>query len=89
MADTTLTDVANAVNNFYSRTMLKAARPLLVHLRWGQVKPIPKNESLVIKFRRYGLLTANTTALTEGVTPSGTALSVTDVTATVAQYGFC
>ena len=87
MADTTLTEVANGVNNFYSKVMLKAARPLLVHLRWGQVKPIPKNESLVIKFRRYGLLTANTTALTEGVTPSGTALSVTDITGTVAQYG--
>lgn len=42
---------------------------------------------MVIKFRRYGLLTANTTALTEGVTPSGTSLSVTDLSATVAQYG--
>lgn len=42
---------------------------------------------MVIKFRRYGLLTANTVALSEGVTPSGTALSVTDISATVAQYG--
>lgn len=67
--------------------MLKAARPLLVHLRWGQVKDIPRNNSTVIKFRRYGLLTANTVALSEGVTPSGTALSITDITATVAQYG--
>ena len=87
MADTTTTEVSAGVNNFYSRVMLKAARPLLVHLRWGQVKDIPKNNSMVIKFRRYGLLTANTTALSEGVTPSGTALSVTDITATVAQYG--
>lgn len=67
--------------------MLKAARPLLVHLRWAQVKDIPKNNSAVIKFRRYTLLSANTTALTEGVTPSGTQLAVTDITATVAQYG--
>lgn len=87
MANTSTTEVSAGVNNYYDRVMLKAARPLLVHLRWAQVKPLPKNNSMVIKFRRYGLLTANTTALTEGVTPSGTALSVTDISATVAQYG--
>ena len=87
MSDTTTTQVASGVNNFYDRVMLKAARPLLVHLRWGQVKDIPRNNSEVIKFRRYSLLSANTTALSEGVTPSGTSLTVTDVTATVAQYG--
>lgn len=87
MANTDTTAVSAGVNNFYDRVMLKAARPLLVHLRWGQVKPLPRNNSLVIKFRRYGLLTANTVALSEGVTPSGTALSVTDITGTVAQYG--
>lgn len=87
MANTTTTEVSAGVNNYYNRVMLKAARPLLVHLRWAQVRPIPKNNSMVIKFRRYGLLTANTVALSEGVTPSGTALSVTDISATVAQYG--
>lgn len=87
MANTTTVEVSAGVNNFYSRVMLKAARPLLVHLRWGQVKDIPRNNSLVIKFRRYSLLTANTVALSEGVTPSGTALTVTDISATVAQYG--
>jgi len=87
MADTTTTEIPQAVSVFYNRTMLKAARPLLVHLRWGQVKDIPRNSGTTIRFRRYGLLTANTTALTEGVTPSGTALSVTNVDATVAQYG--
>ena len=87
MADTTTSVVASGVNNFYDRVMLKAARPLLVHLRWAQVKDIPRNNSETIKFRRYSLLSANTTALSEGVTPSGTSLTVTDVSATVAQYG--
>jgi len=67
--------------------MLKAARPLLVHLRWAQVRDIPKNNSMNIKFRRYTLLSAATTALSEGVSPSGSQLAVTDVPATVAQYG--
>src|SRR3990172_6461559 len=87
MADTTTTQVTAAVNNFYDRSLLKAARPLLVHLKWAQVKDIPKNNSAVIKFRRYSLLAANTTSLSEGVTPSGVQLEVTDVTATVLQYG--
>src|SRR3990167_11409989 len=87
MANTTLSVVSSAVNNFYSRTLLKAARPTLVHLNWAQVKDLPKNSSEVIKFRRYSLLSANTTALTEVVTPSGTVLAVTDVSATIAQYG--
>lgn len=87
MANTTTTVVAQAINYFYDRTMLKAARPLLLHTKWAQVRDIPRNSGTAIKFRRYSLLTANTTALSEGVTPSGTALAVTDVTATVAEYG--
>lgn len=86
-SNTATAQVASGVNNFYNRTMLKAARPLLVHLRWAQVKDLPRNNSETIKFRRYSLLSAATTALTEGVTPSGSQLSVTNVTATVAQYG--
>ncbi|MBI4136857.1 N4-gp56 family major capsid protein [Candidatus Roizmanbacteria bacterium] len=87
MANTTTTQVSAAVNNYFDRSLLKAARPLLLHTKWAQVRDIPRNNSLVIKFRRYSLLSANTTALSEGVTPSGSQLSVTDVTATVAQYG--
>ena len=87
MANTTTTQVTAAVNNFYDRTMLKAARPLLVHTKYAQVRDLPRNNSMVIKFRRYTLLAANTTALSEGVTPSGKQLAITDITATVAQYG--
>lgn len=85
--NTTTTQVTAAVNYFYDRTMLKAARPLLLHLNWAQVRNIPRNNTMAIKFRRYTLLSANTTALTEGVTPSGTQLAITDVTGTVSQYG--
>jgi len=87
MANTTRTQITDGFNNFYVRMMLKAARPLLLHTRWAQVKDIPRGNTNIIKFRRYTLLSANTTSLTEGVTPSGTSLSTTDVTGTVAQYG--
>jgi len=87
MADTNTTIIPAGVDAFYNRVMLQAARPLLLHLKFAQVKDLPRNNSLNIRFRRYGLLAANTTALTEGVTPSGTQLSYTAVNATIAQYG--
>lgn len=87
MANTTTTQVSHNINNFYDRRMLKAARPLLVHTNWAQVRDIPQGNTNVVKFRRYSLLSAATTPLTEGTTPAGSQLSVTDVTGTVAQYG--
>lgn len=87
-AENSNTYIAREVSAFYDRALLERALPALVHTRFAQVRDLPRNSGTnVIKFRRYGSLTANTTALTEGVTPSGTSLSVTDVTATALQYG--
>lgn len=88
MSATTKTQIPDEVNNFYDRTLLFRAVPLFVHNRWAQIRDIPRKAgTLTIKFRRYGNLTAATTALSEGITPIGSQLSVTDITATVAQYG--
>jgi N4-gp56 family major capsid protein len=88
MGMTTRTQIAAEVNNFYDRTMLLRAVPAFLHNRFAQVRDIPANSGTnVIKFRVYGALTAQTTALTEGVTPTGKQLSVTDSTATVQYYG--
>lgn len=88
MAATTTTQIPAEVNNFYDRTLLFRAVPLFVHTRWAQIRDIPRKVgTTTIKFRRYGNLTAATTALTEGTTPAGSQLSVTDITASVLQYG--
>ena len=88
MANTTRTEIPAEVNYFYDRSLLVRAVPYFVHTKFGQVRDVPRNAGTdSIKFRRYGSLTAATTALTEGVTPTGSQLSVTDVTATVLQYG--
>lgn len=76
-----------AVNNWYDRALLDRLLPLLVHDRWAQIRDIPKNNTNVAKFRKYNSLSPNTTPLNEGITPAGTNLSITDVTATVLQYG--
>jgi N4-gp56 family major capsid protein len=75
------------VANYYDRRLLRKAMPRLIHSLYAQTKDLPSGESTVIKFRRYSLLNAATTPLTEGVTPSGSTLAKSDITATVAQYG--
>lgn len=76
------------------RTAAYAVAPLLVRghedmilERFGQPYPIPSNKTKVAKFRRYEILPLATTALVEGVTPAGTKPTITDVTATLVQYG--
>lgn len=84
----TTTNIPAEVNNFYDRTLLMRATPHLVFNKFGQLRDVPRNAGTkTIKFRRYTNLSTATTALTEGVTPAGSSLAVTDVTATVKQYG--
>lgn len=90
MADTTTTrsQIAVEIDAFYCRTLLVRATPFLAHTMFAQVRDIPANGGTdTIRFRRYGNLTAATTALTEGVTPTGSQLSTTDITAQALQYG--
>jgi len=88
MSQTTTTQIPAEVSNWYDANLLMRVVPLFVHGKFAQVRDIPSNVGTqTVKFRRYGSLSAATTALTEGVTPAGSQASVTDITATVAQYG--
>lgn len=88
MGNTTRTDIPAEVSNTYDRNLLMRAVPLLVHTKYGQVRDIPANAgSDTVKFRRYTNLSASTTPLTEGITPAGSSLSVTSITAQVQYYG--
>ncbi len=84
---TLLAPLSDELKTFYDRTLLERAVPLLVHGQFGQERPIPRNGGKTIEFRRFTTLGASTTAITEGVTPSGQALAVTAIEATISQYG--
>jgi N4-gp56 family major capsid protein len=85
---TTRTQIPAEVNNFYDKVLLDRATPSLLHNRFAQVRDLPRKAGTsTIKFRRYGVLAAATTPLTEGVTPAGKQLSTTELTAEVLQYG--
>lgn len=72
---------------YAEREMLKHAKPHIVLGKLAMNKQMPKNKSDTIKFRRPNVFTAADTPLTEGVTPSATQFSYSDVSATLQQYG--
>ena len=88
--DTQTTDKASLsaeMKTFYENTLIDMAERKLVHDRFADKDPIPKNGGKTIDLRKYSSLAKATTPLVEGVTPAGNSLSVTAKTATVNQYG--
>lgn len=81
------TGLSAEMKTYYSDYLIDLAEPYLVHDRFGQKRPIPANGGKSVEFRKYAALPKATTPLTEGVTPDGQSLSVTTITAQVAQYG--
>lgn len=88
MALTTKTQIPVNILGFYDRNLLmRTIQPALLYGKFGQLRPLPKNQGDKITFRRYGSLVVNTTQLTEGTTPAGKQLSSTEITAIMGQYG--
>lgn len=87
MATTTFGDISPRTAAYAAKQLLKRGLPFLILEKFGQAQSLPANNSKVITFRKYNALPTTPKTLTEGVTPSGTKLTKTDVTATLQQYG--
>ena len=87
MASTGTGQVTQAVTEFFNRRLLLKARPYLAHNQFADIADIPRNQGTLIRRRRYTLLTAATTPIVEGVTPDLQQLAITNVDATVQEYG--
>ena len=87
MAVTEYGDITPRTAAYAAKEMLKRGVPYLCLEKFGQARPLPTKSTKVQKFRRYNALALATSALTEAVTPTAKQLSVTDVTATLSQYG--
>ena len=88
MNPNTTTGLSAEMKTYYSDYLIDNAVPNLVHDQFGQKHPIPANGGKTINFRKFVPFSKASKPLTEGVTPAGGSLSVTDVTAEVAQYGY-
>ena len=84
---TTSSELSGEMKTFYDKTLITLASPYLVHDQFGQKRDIPKNGGKIIEFRKFSSLPKALVPLTEGVTPSGNKLNVSQVSATVEQYG--
>jgi len=80
-------DISPRTAAYASKQLLERAIPFLVIEQFGQAKPLPTNSSKTMKFRRYNSLAFTPKVLSEGVTPDATSLTVSDITATLAQVG--
>ena len=87
MAQSGTAQVPQAVTEFFNRRLLLKAIPYLAHNQFAEISDIPRNQGTLIRRRRYTLLTAATTPIVEGVTPDLQQLSITNVDATVQEYG--
>ena len=87
MASTTYGDISPRTAAYAQKDLLKRGIPYLVIEKFGQANSIPANSTKTTKFRRYNALPNTPQALAEGVTPAGSTLTHTDITATLTQYG--
>lgn len=87
MSNVVYGDITPRTAAYAEKELLKRGLPYLVFEKFGQAKALPSNSTKVEKFRRYNALNNTPVTLTEGVTPASQSLSVTDVTATLQQYG--
>jgi N4-gp56 family major capsid protein len=86
MANNTSSSLSDQIKTQYERRLLTRALPRLIHGRWGMQARL--NKVGAYELRKYGALSAVTSALTEGTTPSEqSAISLTLVTITPSFYG--
>jgi len=87
LAQVNTTTMPVKIQDYYDKVALEKAVPLLLYRKFAQIRPLPKNQGEIIRFKRWGSLSLATTPLTEGITPVGNSITVTEITATVEQYG--
>ena len=83
----TTSNVPPGVQTYYDRALLERGKPHLAYMTWAQLRPLPTGTGKNIKFRRLSALSAATTPIPEGVTPDGSSVTVSDLTAAVSMYG--
>lgn len=80
-------DIGTRTAAYAEAVMLAHAEPVSVLSKFALNKPLPKNKTDTIKFRRPVPFDAATAPLAEGVTPTAGAMAYEDVTVQLLQWG--
>lgn len=83
----TSTQTTDVTQQLYDKQLLRRGSYLLVHNTGFMKKPLSKNQGKAVNWRRYNTPSVATTALVEGVNPTGHTKTKTDIQATLAIYG--
>lgn len=75
------------MQRYYERVFLERVQNFQKYNWLATKKSIPANSGTIVYFNRLTQLTANITALTDGVTPSGISSTGTNIIATASPYG--
>lgn len=84
---TTSSGVQPLFQEVLNRHILMRAESKLIHDQFGQKVKIPKGKTKTISWDRLSPLPKAMTPLTEGVTPKGSNINITRITAQPTQYG--
>lgn len=84
---TTASTIAAEMQRYYDKLFLERLQNFQKHNFLAVQKTIPKNSGAIIYFTRVAQLTANTTALTDGTSPTGINSTASNVVATAKPYG--
>lgn len=80
-------DLSPGMKEYYNTELLENAKEELYFNQFGKVQVLPANNGKKIQWRKFDTFGKVTKPLVEGVTPDGNTLNMTDVHATVEQYG--
>lgn len=83
----TLTALPIENQKFYDRTLLERMKAGFHLYKDAQKRKIKKGNGTTISFRKFDSLPVPTNSLTEGVTPTGSKMNITEITATLKQEG--
>jgi N4-gp56 family major capsid protein len=83
----TSTSLITPAQVYYDKVFLDRAKIELRHDFGAQVRNVPMNSGAVVRFTRFSPLALVTSALSEATNPAETAMTATNVSATLAEYG--
>lgn len=84
---TTTEGLSPTIQTYYDRKMLLNMKPKLVHVQFGQKRPVPRHRGKTVNFRKWTPFGPTAASLSEGIVPDGQDLAMTEKTAAVREEG--
>ena len=82
----TTNKLSDTMKTYYDTELLENARSNLIFAQFGKKQPLPANKGRTMEWRKWNTL-PNADTLTEGVIPTGKKMGMSNLTASLTQYG--